>query len=89
MKKKVKVEEVDGEGFLALLDCQVVVFCANYIYTGKLEGVNDDCIKLSSPRLVYETGAFTDKTFKDAQALPNDLYIQKDAIESFHKTDKE
>jgi hypothetical protein len=32
---------------------------------------------------VYETGAFDTKTWKDAQKLPNSLYIQTSAIESF------
>ena len=88
MKKLVEVQEVEGEGLTALLGEQVMVFCLNYIYTGKLLGVNDTCIMLESPKLVYETGAFSDKNFKDAQPLPFQLYIQTSAIESFGKTDK-
>lgn len=78
-----QVIEVEAEGFLALLGKTVTLFCANYIYTGKLEGVNSTCIKLSSPKIVYETGSFNDKGWKDAQELPNDLYIQCGMIESF------
>lgn len=33
--------------------------------------------------VVYETGAFTNNEWKDAQKLPNDWYVQKNAIESF------
>jgi hypothetical protein len=77
------VIEVENEGFIALLGKNVTLFCANYIYTGKLEGVNESCVKLSSPKIVYETGAFTEKEWKDAQPLPNDLYVQCGMIESF------
>lgn len=83
MKKLVKVEEVTGEGLIALMGEKVTFFCGNYIYAGKLVGVNDEFVKLEEAYIVYETGAFTDKTFKDAQRLPNDWYIQKGFIESF------
>jgi hypothetical protein len=79
----VEVIEVEGEGLLTLLGKTVTLFCANYIYAGKLAGVNDTCVKLSSAKIVYETGSFDDKNWKDAQALPNDLYVQLGLIESF------
>ena len=77
------VEEVEEEGFLSLLGKNVTCFCAIYIYTGKLVGVNKTCIKLENPKIVYETGSFTEKNWKDAQALPNELYLQTAMIESF------
>ena len=77
------VETKVGEGLEALVGQRITLFCMNYIYTGKLIGVNATCVKLSDPAIVYETGAFTDKAWKDAQALPNDLYISTAAIESF------
>ena len=79
----VKVVEVEGEGLLALIGANVTLFCANYIYTGTLIGVNDICVKLSSAKVVYETGDFTEKNWKDAQPLPNDLYVMTGLIESF------
>ncbi len=85
MKQLVKVEEVPGEGLMGLLGEQVTLFCLNYIYTGKLVGVNTTFIKLEKASIVYETGAFSDPKFKDAQALPNDFYIQLSAVESFGK----
>lgn len=85
MKKLVKVEEVSGEGLIGLMGENVTLFCLNYIYTGKLVGVNDEYVKLESAAIVYETGAFTDPKFKDKQDLPHDFYIQKSAIESFGK----
>jgi hypothetical protein len=77
------VEEQSGEGFEKLLGEVITVFAANYIYTGKLIGVNESCILLTKPSIVYETGSMTDKVWKDAQPLPHDWYIQIEAIESF------
>lgn len=82
MKKLIEITE--GEGFEALLGENVLIFCMNYIYTGKLVGVNDTCIKLDDAKLVYETGSFADKDYKDAQSLPNATwYVQTSSIESF------
>jgi hypothetical protein len=83
MKKVVSVAEVDGEGLLKLLNERVTLFCLNYIYTGTLTGVNDSCVLLSDASVVYETGAFDAKAWKDAQKLPGDWYVQIAAIESF------
>ena len=83
MKKLVNVTEVEGEGVLKFLGERVTFFCMNYIYTGKLTGVNTDCVLLEDAYVVYETGAFTEKAWKDAQKLPNDLYLMKGSIEAF------
>ena len=86
MKKLVEtlpVIEVENEGLYAFLGETITVFCAIYIYTGKLIGVNNEYIKLEDPKIVYETGAFNEKNWKDAQALPNDFYIMTQMIESF------
>ena len=80
---KVVVKEVSGEGLEALLGQRVTLFCGVYIYTGKLVGVNATCVKLEDAGIVYETGAFTDKSWKDCQKLPNDWYVSTAAIESF------
>ena len=82
--KVIKQIEVDNEeGFMALIGKRITCFCAVYIYTGDLVGVNDTCIKLENPAIVYETGAFTEKKWKYAQALPNTIYLQTAMIESF------
>jgi len=83
MKKLVTVTEDANEGLMALMGKRATFFCMNYIYTGDLVGVNDTCIKLENPAIVYETGAFTTKDWKDAQALPNSIYLQTSAIEAF------
>ena len=79
------VQEVNGEGLDKLLGERVTLFCANYIYTGMLSGVNETCVLLSDAGIVYETGSFSDKSWKDMQKLPGDWYIQRDSIESFGK----
>ena len=77
------VEEVSGEGLEKLLGERVTLFCAVYIYTGKLVGVNDTCVLLADAGIVYETGAFTEPTWKDCQKLPGNWYVQRSMIESF------
>lgn len=81
MKKIVNVTEV--EGLTELLCERVTLFCMNYIYTGTLTGMNSDCVLLEDAAVVYETGAFTEKQWKDAQKLPNKWYVRIAAIESF------
>ena len=77
------VEEVSGEGMESLIGERVTLFCMNYIYTGKLIGVNSTCVLLSDAAIVYETGELTSGTWKDAQSLPHEWYVQTAAIESF------
>jgi hypothetical protein len=79
------IETTDAAGLLALIGQRVTLFCANYIYSGKLTGVNETCVLLTDkPCIVYETGPFTEKAWKDAQPLPHDdLYVMIHAIESF------
>lgn len=84
MKVLATAVEVDGEGLEALLGENVLLFCLNYIYTGKLVGINTSCVKLEEAKVVYDTGAFNTKTYQDAQVLPGkEWYVQTAAIESF------
>lgn len=83
-----KLIEVENEGYEKLLGEQVLVFCMNYIYTGKLAGVNTDKILLENPYIVYQTGAFDKKSFEDAQKLHDEIFISIASIESLGKTDK-
>jgi hypothetical protein len=83
MKVLKSIEINNEEGFMALIGKRITCFCAIYIYTGDLVGVNETCIKLENPAIVYETGPFDDKKWKDAQALPNVIYIQTAMVESF------
>ena len=86
MKKLVNVQEVEGEGLVGLLGENIMVFCMNYIYAGKLVGVNEKDILLDPAAIVYETGELVDKKFTDAQATPGPLYVRTTAIESYCKS---
>jgi hypothetical protein len=88
MKKIINVTEVDGEGLVGLLGQNVLLFCMNYIYTGELEGVNTHDVLLKNGKIVYETGAFSDKEFKDAQFVAEKLYVRTSSIESYSVTNK-
>lgn len=79
------VQEVSGEGLDKLLGEKVTLFCINYIYTGILSGINEDCILLTDAKIVYETGSFDSKEWKDAQKLPHEWYVRINLIESFGK----
>ena len=83
MKVLQEVVEVSGEGLEALIGKKVTLFCANYFYTGKLIGVNETYVKLENAYIVYETGSFDEKNWKDAQKLPNDWYVMLGFVESF------
>ena len=80
MKKYI---EVDKEGLEILFGERVTFWCSNYIYTGKLVGVNDSFVKLEDAAVVYEKGELTSKDWKDAQKLPRDWYIFLHSVESF------
>lgn len=81
---KMIIENNNAEGLEALLGEVVTFFCASWIYTGKLVGVNTTCVKLEDPSIVYETGAFNQKNWKDAQKMPHKYwYLQTGMIESF------
>ena len=81
MKKIIEIDE--QEGLEKLLGKRVTLFCCRYIYTGILAGVNTTCVLLKDPAIIYETGEFTTKEWKDAQKLPHDWYVQASSIESF------
>jgi len=68
---------------ISLMGQRITVWCMNYIYTGKLTEVNADCIRLENAAVVYETGPFNEKEWRDAQALPNPVYVMLTAVESY------
>ena len=78
-----KIVDDVNDGLESLLGERVTFWCVNYIYTGRLVGVNDSCVKLADASVVYETGALDSDEWKDAQPLPNDWFIQLTAVESF------
>lgn len=85
MKRVVQVQEIEGEGLESLLGEQVVLLCVNYIYAGKLIGVNDKFVLLEDGGIVYETGDFTASAWKDFQKIGQPLYVTTNLIEAFAK----
>jgi hypothetical protein len=78
------VEDIGGEGLDKLLGERVVLFCANYFYTGTLIGVNTTCVLLRDPAIIYETGPFTGNSWKDCQSLGVlEAYVMTRFIESY------
>lgn len=84
MKKLVNVVEIEGEGLTSLLGEKVILFCMNYFYAGTLTSVNSDCVLLEDAGIVYETGSFSDKSWKDFQKIGS-LYVRISSIEAFSK----
>lgn len=84
MKKIIQVVEEENEGLVSLLGKRVLIMSAGYFYEGELEGVNDTCIKLKDPKIVYSTGDWSDKAYSDVQPMHADSwYISIGLIESF------
>ena len=89
MKRIVETVETNDDGLEALLGENVEIWCLNYIYAGKLIGVNCSDIILEDAVVVYETGELGAKEFKDAQKLnPKEWRIRTRTIESYGKTIK-
>ena len=76
------VEQVEGEGFEALLGERVTVMCANYTYTGKLMGVNDTCILLEDASIIYDTDS-TGAPTATGGVPSTTWYVSTGFIESF------
>ena len=77
--------EEDDSAWDSLAGEVVTIFSLNYIYTGKLIAVNDTCVELENPSIVYETGAFSVPKWKDAQPLPHNIFVSMGCIEAFGK----
>lgn len=80
--QKAKIVEEEG-GLITLLGKKVLFLCMNYHYTGKLVGVNTDCVELENMAVVFETGAFTGP-LKNAQNIHTKTgYVRIQTIESY------
>ena len=79
-----KIVTVQGEGLEALLGKEVVIFCLNYIYSGKLTGVNDLDIILENAGIVYNTGPLDGNLKKDFQKFTQKEWrVRTSVIESY------
>lgn len=78
------IEESGTSPLEELVGEQVLLMCANYFYAGKLTGVNDTSVELTDASIVYETGAWNEKGYKDSQKLAaKKWYVAMSAIESY------
>jgi len=75
--------DCDDKGLAEFLGKRVDLYCVNYIYHGKLVGVNGDHVVLDDAGIVYETGPFTGSTFKDFQEIGRELRVRTAMIESY------
>jgi hypothetical protein len=81
-----KIVEVSNSGLESLLGKKVVIYACRFIYTGKLTGVNDNCIEIEGAQIVYDTGEHTNskKSWTNVENMWNDTwYISTTSIESF------
>lgn len=80
---QILVNTDEQEGLKKFLGQRITLYYAVYIYSGKLCGVNETCVKLEDAEIVYNTGSFTEKKWETAEKLPSDWYVQTALIESF------
>lgn len=81
--KKIITED-EKEGLMSLLGRRVLIMTAGYFYEGVLIDVNESCVKIEDPSIVYETGKWDAKNYSDTQKLNADYwYVQVGLIESF------
>jgi len=69
--------------FDGVLGEKVTLFCGVYIYVGVLSAVHDECLELSEPEIVYETGKLDSGEWKDSQSLPSPWRVMRQGIESW------
>ena len=76
------IEEFEDDGFTPFMGQRITLLCMNYFYTGKLVAVNKDFVELTDAAIIYETGEWSAKTWKDAQSLPGNVRVRTASIES-------
>lgn len=53
-----------------MLNREIYVCCTGYAYAGVLETAGARSITIRAPSIVYETGPWDEKVWRDAQRLP-------------------
>ena len=67
----------------------VTIFCCRYTYTGKMIKLDDYAVVLEDCKIVYETGSFEEKKWKDVQSLcVKEWSITRQSIEAFGVLEK-
>ena len=85
MKRAVNTVETAVDGLDKLLGEYVELYCLNYIYSGKLVGVNEFDVCLAECCIVYETGKLDDHSgYKFSESFnQEERFVQKAHIESY------
>ena len=79
MKKEVTVTQKEYPALTPFVGKNVTVGC-NFIYYGVLKSVDEDTLTLSNPKMVYDTGSWSDKDYKLEEEMPSDevvIFISK------------
>jgi hypothetical protein len=61
---------------------RVLLLCESYFYDGIVEDLTPTEVRLRDASIVYETGEWTDKVYKDAQKLPRPLVVMLSKVEA-------
>ena len=85
MKRAVTLVETEVDGLDKLIGEYVELYCLNYIYCGRLVGVNGVDVCLAECQIVYETGKLSDHSgYKFAESFDQEeRFVQKSHIESY------
>lgn len=59
--------------------------CARYIYHGTVKAVTNDYIELTRASVVFNTGNYDASSAEDKEALPHNVFVQRQSIEAFYK----
>ena len=74
-----------NNGLSALSNQRVLLMCSNYFYEGILIYISDTDAILIDAAIVYDTGPWTEKKWKDRQQLFGPAGVKIHAIESYHQ----
>ena len=86
IKDQLSEEEVlEVENLNDLPGKKMLFQCARYIYYGKVKNINSTYIELEKAGIVYETGELKASSASDFQELPSNVFVMRNAIESFWK----
>jgi hypothetical protein len=88
MAKNTNRSSVTRTGLAAYKGRTIVIYCANYIYTGTFLGIDKTSVLPSlmlgdDAAIVYETGPLTDPNWKDAQPFGRPHNVAVQSIEGF------
>lgn len=85
MKRVVATVETEVDGLEKLLGEYVELYCLNYIYCGRLIGVNTEDVCLAECQIVYETGKLSDHSnYKFSESFnQEERFVMRASIESY------